>query len=56
MGYRELQRSETKDGLPQLFATNTLAPYVLTALIEKPQRLIAAICNIIGIGEITLAK
>src|SRR6516165_6014262 len=31
MGYRESRRGETEDGLPQLFATNTLAPYVLTA-------------------------
>lgn len=30
----------TPDGLPEIFAINTLAPYVLTALIEKPQRLI----------------
>src|SRR6516162_9726396 len=32
MGYRERGRAETEDGLPPLFATNTLAPYVLTAL------------------------
>jgi len=31
---------ETEDGLPHVFAINTLAPYVLTALIEKPGRLI----------------
>lgn len=40
IGYRETRRTETEDGLPQLFATNTLAPYVLTALIEKPKRLV----------------
>jgi NAD(P)-dependent dehydrogenase (short-subunit alcohol dehydrogenase family) len=39
-GYRESRRVATEDGLPQLFATNTLAPYVLTALIEKPKRLV----------------
>jgi NAD(P)-dependent dehydrogenase (short-subunit alcohol dehydrogenase family) len=39
VGYREPLR-KTADGLPHLFAINTLAPYVLTALIEKPQRLI----------------
>ena len=33
-------RNDTEDGLPQLFATNTLAPYVLTALIAKPKRLV----------------
>ena len=36
----KLRRVETEDGLPQLFATNTLAPYVLTALIHKPKRLV----------------
>jgi NAD(P)-dependent dehydrogenase (short-subunit alcohol dehydrogenase family) len=40
IGYREQQRRETEDGLPHVFATNTLAPFVLTALIEKPARLI----------------
>jgi NAD(P)-dependent dehydrogenase (short-subunit alcohol dehydrogenase family) len=40
IGYREPRRADTEDGLPQLFATNTLAPYVLTALIEKPKRLV----------------
>ncbi|HME24089.1 MAG TPA: SDR family NAD(P)-dependent oxidoreductase [Acetobacteraceae bacterium] len=40
IGYRQSHRADTEDGLPQLFATNTLAPYVLTALIEKPKRLV----------------
>ena len=31
IGYRESRRTETEDRLPALFATNTLAPYVLTA-------------------------
>jgi NAD(P)-dependent dehydrogenase (short-subunit alcohol dehydrogenase family) len=39
VGYREGHR-KTADGLPHLFAINTLAPYVLTALIEKPRRLV----------------
>jgi NAD(P)-dependent dehydrogenase (short-subunit alcohol dehydrogenase family) len=39
VGYREGQR-KTADGLPHVFATNSLAPYVLTALIEKPKRLV----------------
>jgi NAD(P)-dependent dehydrogenase (short-subunit alcohol dehydrogenase family) len=39
VGYRE-RRMETEDGLSHLFAINTLAPYVLTALIEKPKRLV----------------
>src|SRR5580692_9675067 len=40
MGYREPRRVETSDGLPQVFATNVLAPYILTALMRRPQRLI----------------
>lgn len=40
LGYQEPKRIETSDGLPQLFAVNTLAPYVLTGLIKKPKRLI----------------
>jgi NAD(P)-dependent dehydrogenase (short-subunit alcohol dehydrogenase family) len=40
IGYREPRRGDTEDGLPQLFATNTLAPYVLTALIKRPKRLV----------------
>ena len=39
IGYREGHR-ETTDGLPHVFAVNTLAPYVLTALIERPRRLV----------------
>jgi NAD(P)-dependent dehydrogenase (short-subunit alcohol dehydrogenase family) len=40
VGYREPRRIATVDGLPHVFAINTLAPYVLTALIDKPQRLV----------------
>lgn len=40
IGYRESRRIETEDRLPTLFATNTLAPYVLTALIGRPKRLV----------------
>ncbi|MDB5830858.1 MAG: short-chain dehydrogenase [Caballeronia sp.] len=40
VGYREPRRIETVDGLPHVFAINTLAPYILTALIDKPQRLV----------------
>ena len=39
VGYRE-RRIDTEDGVPHLFAINTLAPYVLTALMEKPARLV----------------
>jgi NAD(P)-dependent dehydrogenase (short-subunit alcohol dehydrogenase family) len=40
VGNQERRRIETEDGLPHVFAINTLAPYVLTALIEKPTRLV----------------
>ena len=40
IGYREPQRTATVDGLSQIFAVNVLAPYVLTALMHRPARLI----------------
>lgn len=40
VGYREPRRIATPDGLPHVFAVNTLAPYILTALIGKPGRLV----------------
>ncbi len=40
VGYRERRRQETVDGLPHVFAINSLAPYILTALIKRPKRLI----------------
>ncbi len=40
IGYREPRRVATVDGLSELFAVNVLAPYVLTALIERPGRLV----------------
>jgi NAD(P)-dependent dehydrogenase (short-subunit alcohol dehydrogenase family) len=40
LGYQEPGRDETADGLTKLWAVNVLAPYVLTALMHKPQRLV----------------
>lgn len=40
VGYQERRRIATEDGLPHVFAVNTLAPYILTALIEPPKRLV----------------
>ncbi|MFM0071516.1 SDR family NAD(P)-dependent oxidoreductase [Paraburkholderia sediminicola] len=40
VGYQEPHRIATVDGLPHVFAVNTLAPYILTALITKPKRLV----------------
>lgn len=40
IGYRESRRVETLDGLSQLWAVNVLAPYVLTVLMQRPDRLV----------------
>src|SRR6202043_681624 len=39
IGYRE-GRVEMEPGVPSVFAVNVLAPYILTALIERPERLV----------------
>ncbi|KAF7355288.1 putative short-chain dehydrogenase reductase sdr protein [Mycena sanguinolenta] len=38
--YLGMERVPGKSGLPSLFAVNTLAPYILTCLIDKPKRLL----------------
>jgi NAD(P)-dependent dehydrogenase (short-subunit alcohol dehydrogenase family) len=40
VGFQEPRRVASVDGLPHVFAVNTLAPYMLTALIEPPKRLV----------------
>jgi NAD(P)-dependent dehydrogenase (short-subunit alcohol dehydrogenase family) len=40
VGYREPRRIQTADGLSHVFAINVLAPYLLTALITPPSRLV----------------
>ena len=40
VGYREPGAIETVDGLSHVFAINVLAPYLLTALIARPRRLV----------------
>ena len=39
VGLRE-RLERTTEGLPHVFAINVLAPYVLTALVERPKRLV----------------
>ncbi|GGM06622.1 SDR family NAD(P)-dependent oxidoreductase [Nakamurella endophytica] len=40
VGYREPRRIATEDGLAHVFAVNVLAPYLLTALLAPPDRLV----------------
>lgn len=40
VGYREPRRIVTTDGLSHVFAINVLAPYLLTALVTRPDRLV----------------
>src|SRR3954452_21330298 len=40
VGYREPRRIDTQSGASQVFAINVLAPYIVTALIERPDRLV----------------
>jgi NAD(P)-dependent dehydrogenase (short-subunit alcohol dehydrogenase family) len=54
VGYREPQRIATEDGLPHVFAINTLAPYILTALIHPPKRLVYLSSGLHRSGDATL--
>ena len=40
IGSRETRRVESEPGVSSIFAVNVLAPYILTALIERPDRLV----------------
>ena len=40
IGYREPRRIVTVDGLSHVFAVNVLAPYLVTALMNPPDRLV----------------
>ena len=40
IGYREPRRIVTVDGLSHVFAINVLAPYLMTALMSRPDRLV----------------
>src|SRR5579862_194409 len=54
VGYREPCRIATEDGLPHVFAVNTLAPYILTALIQRPKRLVYLSSGLHQSGDATL--
>jgi len=51
VGYREPRRVETADGLSHVFAINVLAPYLLTALIAPPHRLVYLSSDMHKIGD-----
>lgn len=40
IGFKERSRKVTRDGLPEVFQINTLAPYMLTSLMQRPRRLV----------------
>src|SRR6201997_219451 len=54
VGYREPRRVATEDGLTTVFAVNTLAPYILTALIHRPQRLVYVSSGLHQSGDTSL--
>jgi NAD(P)-dependent dehydrogenase (short-subunit alcohol dehydrogenase family) len=53
VGYRK-PRIQTEDGFPHVFAINTLAPYLLTALIDRPERLVYLSSGMHRSGDISL--
>ncbi len=55
VGFREKRRITTEDGLAHVFAVNTLAPYLLTALIRRPRRLVYVSSELHRRGDATLA-
>ncbi len=52
--YHEPRLIRTIDGLPRIFAVNSLAPYVLTCLIRRPKRLVYTSSGLHRSGDATL--
>ena len=52
--YLASRRIVTEDGLAHVFQINTLAPYLLTALIDRPQRLIYTTSGLHRSGDASL--
>jgi NAD(P)-dependent dehydrogenase (short-subunit alcohol dehydrogenase family) len=55
VGYREPRRIQTQDGLSHVFAINVLAPYLLTALMTRPDRLVYLSSGMHRGGNVDLA-
>ena len=54
VGYRQPRRIGTPDGLAHVFAINVLAPYLLTALMKAPARLVYLSSGMSGGGDPSL--
>jgi NAD(P)-dependent dehydrogenase (short-subunit alcohol dehydrogenase family) len=54
VGYREPRRKATVDGLPEVFAVNSLSTYILTCLIDRPGRLVYTSSGLHRQGDPTL--
>jgi NAD(P)-dependent dehydrogenase (short-subunit alcohol dehydrogenase family) len=52
--YHDPQGTRTVDGLPLVFAVNSLAPYILTCLIKRPKRLVYTSSGLHRNGDATL--
>jgi NAD(P)-dependent dehydrogenase (short-subunit alcohol dehydrogenase family) len=53
--YVDAAGRQTVDGLNEIFAVNALAPYILTALIEPPERLVYVSSGLHGSGDPNLS-
>jgi NAD(P)-dependent dehydrogenase (short-subunit alcohol dehydrogenase family) len=53
--FKGAETARSADGLPLLFAVNTLAPYLLTCLIKKPKRLVYMSSDLHLGGDATLS-
>lgn len=52
--YLDPRGIRTVDGLPEVFAVNSLAPYILTCLIRRPKRLVYTSSGLHRSGDATL--
>ncbi len=52
--YHEPRLIRTVDGLPEVFAVNSLAPYILTCLIRRPKRLVYTSSGLHRSGDASL--
>ncbi len=52
--YHDPRGIRTVDGLPQIFAVNSLAPYILTCLIRRPKRLVYTSSGLHRSGDASL--